>query len=166
MRFHPGRTLAEKLQEMGISAEEFATLASLPVAAVRSVINGSSRVTSAMATAFESVTKIPARMWLTKQRKHDQFTLAVEFHPGVTLAEKLQEMGISAEEFAAMTSLPVAAVRSVISGECSVTADMAAAFESVTKIPAHFWLNLQKGYDEYVARKKRERSPMTAELLR
>ena len=33
---------------------------------------------------------------------------------------------------------------------------MAVAFESVTKIPAHFWLNIQRGYDEYVARQKRE----------
>ena len=37
-----------------------------------------------------------------------------------------------------------------------MTSDMAVAFESVTKIPAHFWLNIQRGYDEYVARQKRE----------
>lgn len=96
----------------------------------------------------------------------EKFTPAVEFHPGVTLAEMLHEMGISAEEFAALASLPAATVRAVISGECSVTAAMAAAFESVTKIPAHFWLNLQKGYDEYTARKKRERSTTAVELQR
>ena len=43
-----------------------------------------------------------------------------------------------------------------MSGKSSVTSDMAVAFESVTKIPAHFWLNIQRGYDEYVARQKRE----------
>nr|DAG21046.1 MAG TPA: addiction module antidote protein [Bacteriophage sp.] len=87
-----------------------------------------------------------------------QFVPSVEFHPGVTLAEKLQEMGISAEEFAALASLPAATVRAVISGECSVTTNIAAAFENVTKIPAHFWLNLQRGYNEYTARKKCEHS--------
>lgn len=33
---------------------------------------------------------------------------------------------------------------------------MAVQFESVTKIPAHFWLNSQREYDEYVAREKRD----------
>jgi len=33
---------------------------------------------------------------------------------------------------------------------------MAVQFENVTKIPAHFWLNSQRGYDEYLARVKRQ----------
>jgi Zn-dependent peptidase ImmA (M78 family) len=32
---------------------------------------------------------------------------------------------------------------------------MAVQFENVTKIPANFWLNHQRSYDEYIARKKR-----------
>lgn len=90
----------------------------------------------------------------------------MRFHPGRTLAEKLQEMGISAEEFATLASLPVATVRSVISGSSSVTATIATAFESVTMIPARLWLTKQRKYDEFVARKKRERSTATVELVR
>ena len=85
-----------------------------------------------------------------------KFIPAVEFHPGITLAEKLQEMGMSIKEFALRTSKPEKTIHAVIGGSSSVTSDMAVAFENVTKIPAHFWLNLQKGYDEYVARRKRE----------
>ena len=51
---------------------------------------------------------------------------------------------------------PEKTIFAVIGGKSSVTSDMAVAFESVTKIPAHFWLNIQRGYDEYVARQKRE----------
>ena len=63
---------------------------------------------------------------------------------------------MSVKEFALRTSKPEKTIFAVISGNSSVTPDMAVAFESVTKIPAHFWLNIQRGYDEYVARKRRE----------
>ena len=65
-------------------------------------------------------------------------------------------MGMSVKEFAVRTSKPEKTIFAVIGGKSSVTSDMAVAFESVTKIPAHFWLNIQRGYDEYVARQKRE----------
>jgi len=41
-------------------------------------------------------------------------------------------------------------------GNSSITPDMAVQFESVLKIPAHFWLNSQHSYDEYIAREKRK----------
>ena len=63
-------------------------------------------------------------------------------------------MGMSVKEFAVRTSKPEKTIFAVIGGKSSVTSDMAVAFESVTKIPAHFWLNIQRGYDEYVARQK------------
>ncbi len=85
-----------------------------------------------------------------------KFVPPMEFHPGITLSEKLKEMGISVKEFAVRTSKPEKTIFAVIGGKSSVTSDMAVAFESVTKIPAHFWLNIQRGYDEYVSRMKRE----------
>lgn len=85
-----------------------------------------------------------------------KFVPPVEFHPGITLSEKLKEMGMSVKEFAVRTSKPEKTIFAVIGGKSSVTSDMAVAFESVTKIPAHFWLNMQRGYDEYIARQKRE----------
>lgn len=85
-----------------------------------------------------------------------KFTPSIEYHPGVTLSEKLKEMDMSVKEFAVRTSKPEKTIFAIIGGKSSVTPDMAIAFESVTKIPAHFWLNIQVGYDEYVARKNRE----------
>ena len=78
------------------------------------------------------------------------------FHPGVTLEEKLEEMGMSVKEFAIRTDKPEKTINAVLKGDSSVTPDMAVAFEIVTGIPASFWMNKQQNYNEYVARKKRE----------
>lgn len=77
-------------------------------------------------------------------------------HPGETLDEKLEEMNMGPKEFAVRTAKPEKTIIAIIKGESSITADMAVLFESVTKIPAHFWLNSQRAYDEFVARNKRE----------
>lgn len=77
-------------------------------------------------------------------------------HPGETLEEKLQEMGMGPKEFAVRTGKPEKTIIAVINGDSAITADMAIQFESVTKIPAHFWMNGQRLYDEYVARQKRK----------
>ena len=82
--------------------------------------------------------------------------LITVYHPGRTLAEKLKEMEMSVKEFAVRVSKPEKTIFAVISGNSSITTDMAVSFETVTKIPASFWLKKQQMYDEYMARKKRE----------
>ncbi len=86
----------------------------------------------------------------------DRIKLAVVFHPGRTLAEKLEEMGMGIKEFAVRTSKPEKTIIAVLKGDSSITPDMAVSFETVTMIPAHFWMNAQRMYDEYQARLKRE----------
>ena len=84
------------------------------------------------------------------------FVPMVVYHPGETLGEKLEEMGMSVKEFAVRTSKPEKTIIAVLSGDSAVTSDMAISFENVTRIPAHFWMNKQCLYDEYKAREKRE----------
>lgn len=72
------------------------------------------------------------------------------FHPGETLAEKLSEMNMSLTEFATQAGIPVFIVEAIVAGNMSITTDMALAFEQVTQIPAHYWLNAQHSYDEYI----------------
>lgn len=88
----------------------------------------------------------------------DPAKLPVVYHPGETLDEKLQEMGMGVKEFATRVSKPEKTIIAVLKGKSSITPDMAIAFEMVTKIPAHMWLRHQKSYDEFIARKKREKS--------
>ena len=68
-------------------------------------------------------------------------------HPGETLEEKLQEIGMGPKEFGIRTGIPEKTVYAIIKGESSITTEMAVQFESVTKIPANFWLNSQRLYD-------------------
>jgi HTH-type transcriptional regulator / antitoxin HigA len=88
--------------------------------------------------------------------KENQYFPSVIFHPGETLDEKLEEMEMGPKEFALRTGKPEKTIIAVLKGESSITPDMAVLFENVTKIPAHYWMNHQRGYDEFMAREKRQ----------
>lgn len=88
--------------------------------------------------------------------KQNQYSPSVVFHPGETLAEKLDEMEMGPKEFALRTGKPEKTIIAVLKGESSITPDMAVQFENATRIPAHFWMNHQRSYDEYLAREKRK----------
>lgn len=85
----------------------------------------------------------------------NQFSPQIAFHPGETLAEKLEELNMGRNEFAIRTDKPEKTILAVIKGDSSITPDMAVRFEHVLKIPAHFWLKRQSEYDEYVIRERR-----------
>ena len=89
---------------------------------------------------------------MTKRNEYIPQTIS---HPGLTLREKLVELGMSQKEFAVRTGKPEQTIVKVINGESSLTPDMAVQFESVLGIPANFWLKRQQNYDEAVARAKR-----------
>jgi addiction module HigA family antidote len=76
-------------------------------------------------------------------------------HPGETLAEKLAELDMGPKEFALRTGKPEKTILAVLQGNSSITPDMAVQFESVTNIPASFWMNHQRAYDESMARARR-----------
>ena len=73
-------------------------------------------------------------------------------HPGATLAEKLEEMCMSAKDFAQYTGKTEETIRAILNGKGQITSEIATQFENVTLIPAHYWINHQKGYDDYVKR--------------
>jgi HTH-type transcriptional regulator / antitoxin HigA len=76
-------------------------------------------------------------------------------HPGLDLAEKLEELSIGPKEFAVRTSKPEKTIIAILSGKSSITPDMAVLFENVLRIPAHYWINRQCLFDEYKARAER-----------
>lgn len=88
--------------------------------------------------------------------KTNQYFPQTVSHPGKTLHSKLEELKMGSKEFAVRTGKPEKTISNVLSGESSITSDMAVLFEDVLSIPAHFWLNRQNHYDEAVARLKRE----------
>lgn len=84
--------------------------------------------------------------------KTNQYQAPIVFHPGEALAEKLQELEMGPKEFAIRANKPEKTVSAILNGQSSITPDMAVQFESVLKMPAHFWMRLQRDYDEFQAR--------------
>jgi HTH-type transcriptional regulator/antitoxin HigA len=80
----------------------------------------------------------------------------IAFHPGETLAEKLEEMNMGPKEFALRANKPEKTITALLKGESAITADMAVQFEQVLQIPASFWLTRQRKFDEFIAREKRK----------
>lgn len=88
----------------------------------------------------------------------NQFYSDIAFHPGETLAEKLEEMKMGPKEFAIRTGKPEKTIIAILKGDSSITPEMAILFESVLKIPASFWIKRQFSFDESKAREKRAKA--------
>jgi len=89
--------------------------------------------------------------------KKNKYQPSIVFHPGETLSERLEELGMGRKEFAVRSGKPEKTIFAILKGESSITPEMAVQFENVLQIPAHFWLNKQRSYDEYIARQKQEK---------
>src|SRR5216684_6499380 len=77
---------------------------------------------------------------------------ATVLHPGETVAEYLEFNGWSQRDLARRTELTPKTISEICSGKAPITPPTALALEKVFKRPAHFWLNLQRRYDEAQAR--------------
>ena len=82
-------------------------------------------------------------------RQNEYFPQSVPY-PGVILSEKLEEMDMTAKEFALCTGNTEAIICAILNGKSPITPEIAMQFENVTLIPAHYWMSHQKGYDEYL----------------
>lgn len=76
--FHPAATLNEKLEEMGMSRKEFALRTGKPEKTIIAVLKEESSVTPEMAILFEKVTQIPARFWIDKQARYNEYNARVK----------------------------------------------------------------------------------------
>ena len=66
--------------------------------------------------------------------------------PGEILEEKLGEMGMSKEEFAQKSGLPIEAVELIFTGRLPITESLAETLEAITQIPVDNWNRYEKGY--------------------
>ncbi len=77
-------------------------------------------------------------------------------HPGVMLKEDfLEDLGIKPGAFARALGVDRTAIKKIIDGKRSITADMALRFGLYFNMSAGFWLNLQKDYELRTAKRKK-----------
>ena len=75
-------------------------------------------------------------------------------HPGETLREDLEALGMSAAELARRIEVPVNRITEILDGRRAVTGDTALRLGRFFGTSGEFWLNLQKLYELRRAERK------------
>jgi HTH-type transcriptional regulator/antitoxin HigA len=76
--------------------------------------------------------------------------------PGETLLETLEALGMTQVEFAERTGRPTKTISEIINAKTAITTETALQFEKVLGVPARFWVNLERNYQEWLAREKEQ----------
>ena len=84
-------------------------------------------------------------------------------HPGETLREDLDALGMSASELARRIEVPVHRITRILNGRRAVTCDTALRLGRFLGTSGEFWLNLQKLYELRLA--ERENGAAIARLV-
>lgn len=74
-------------------------------------------------------------------------------HPGEVVADYLEFHGWAQRDLARRTGLTPKTISEICNYKAPITAPTALALEKALRRPAHFWLNLQRQYDEAEARR-------------
>lgn len=75
-------------------------------------------------------------------------------HPGETLREDLEALGMSAAELSRQLEVPVNRITGILNGQRAITGDTALRLAHFFDTTAEFWLNLQKLYELRIAEQK------------
>lgn len=75
-------------------------------------------------------------------------------HPGETLREDLEALGMSAAELARQIHVPVKRITEILYGRRSIAGDTALRLGHFFDTSGEFWLNLQKRYELRLAEQK------------
>ena len=76
-------------------------------------------------------------------------------HPGETLRDDLEALGMSAAELARRIEVPVNRVTQILNGTRAITGDTALRLGHFFHTSGEFWLNLQKLYELRLAEQAR-----------
>ena len=77
--------------------------------------------------------------------------------PGETLRETLETIGMTQAELADRTGRPKKTINEIITGKAAITAETSLQLERVLGVPASFWNNLERNYQETLARLREEK---------
>ncbi len=76
--------------------------------------------------------------------------------PGETVRETIEAYGMSQAELAERTGRPQKTINEIIKAKAAITAETALQFERVLGVSASFWNNLERNYQEALARMREE----------
>jgi len=93
------------------------------------------------------------------------YKLEATIFPGLTLARILEKNNLSQKDLGLKTGLSEKHISNIIQGKASITEDTAIKLEYVFGGAASFWINLQKNYNEDLARQNFKESIKAEEKL-
>lgn len=79
--------------------------------------------------------------------------LGFSVHPGEVLKDELEELHVSASEFARQIGVPANRVTQILNGKRSISADTALRLSHWFGTTPEMWLGLQNAYDLFEAKK-------------
>jgi addiction module HigA family antidote len=85
-------------------------------------------------------------------KKKNQYNPDYAVLPGDTLKETIDALGMSQADLAERTDRPKKTINEIIKGKAAITPETALHLEKVLGVPANFWNNLQRNYEESLAR--------------
>ena len=77
-----------------------------------------------------------------------------QIHPGAILREELEARGLSANAFALKLRVPPQRIQDIVAGRRGISPDTALRLEASLGTPARLWVDMQAGYDLYIAETK------------
>lgn len=77
--------------------------------------------------------------------------------PGDTLLETIESLDITQAELARRTGRTVKLINEIIKGKAPISAETAIQLDKVLGIPASFWNNLEKNYQEEISERKHKK---------
>ena len=95
--------------------------------------------------------------------KRNEFIPNYAVSPGEVLEEEMESRDLSPSALAELTGLSGETIAGIIERRTPITADIAVKLESVFNLPAHFWSNLERHYQETKTRLE-ERVQLQPEL--
>ncbi len=78
-------------------------------------------------------------------------------HPGETLVETIEELGMSQAELAQRMGRPLQMISEIVQGKKAITAETALQLERATGVPGNFWNSAQRNYEAAAARLAEDR---------
>ena len=79
------------------------------------------------------------------------------FHPGYYVAEIIEDMGITQDEFATRLGTTGKTLSKLINGQINLSNDLAKKLSSMLGISTEFWLNLQTAFEEKIIEIERKK---------
>ncbi len=77
-----------------------------------------------------------------------------QVHPGAILKEELAARGLTANAFALKLRVPPQRIQDIVAGRRGISPDTALRLEASLGTPARLWVDMQAGYDLYIAETK------------